>query len=509
VIAPARMLWYLRDMVRGRISILLLPAASALLALASGCSGGKSSLERGLAKLKAGDDGAACARLQEAVQEDSSSVTAWCNLGVARWRAGEIDGAIEAFRRATDLTGDALVWEYLGRAYLASGRVDPALQALTKSQAGKPTAAGLTAMAVAEMKSGRAREAGVHLQAALSTDPGYPPALYNTAILYRDHMADPDTAETWFRRYVELAGDDAHAARAKESLAPFAAAESGATSPVEIAPPRQLTGADLLQRARERARGGDQDGATRLILDARRAEPRNPDILWEIVELYEKVFRQPDRARAAYSLFAREFPGDPRARGLAGARPAVETPREPVAPPHVRTEAAPPRRPSAEPVPGGGGRSVALRHWAEGFKFQRAGELDGAIAEYRKALKADETLASASHNLGLALKAKGDNAGASDAFAAAVKHQPDMVDARYMLAVCRHALGQSDVAALEARKVLAIDRGYSKAHLLLGVIHRSNGARTSAVKEFERFLELAPADPLAATVRQWVAELKR
>ena len=54
------------------------------------------------------------------------------------------------------------------------------------------------------------------------------------------------------------------------------------------------------------------------------------------------------------------------------------------------------------------GLDEAVVHFHRGVALKDSGDLDGAIAEYRKALAINPDLADAHNNLGVALEAKGD-----------------------------------------------------------------------------------------------------
>ena len=59
------------------------------------------------------------------------------------------------------------------------------------------------------------------------------------------------------------------------------------------------------------------------------------------------------------------------------------------------------------------------------------GDLDGAIAEYRTALRLRPDYATAHHNLGDALRAKGDLDGAIAEYRTAVHLQPDFAETQH------------------------------------------------------------------------------
>jgi Zn-dependent protease len=83
-----------------------------------------------------------------------------------------------------------------------------------------------------------------------------------------------------------------------------------------------------------------------------------------------------------------------------------------------------------------GDRSPAQIHFEIGLEYQRAGELDEAIARYRQAIAHDDQFALAYYNLGLAYWAKGRISLAISAFRAALKStgdRPVRLQAEYRL----------------------------------------------------------------------------
>ena len=61
-----------------------------------------------------------------------------------------------------------------------------------------------------------------------------------------------------------------------------------------------------------------------------------------------------------------------------------------------------------------------------GVAYQLKGDLDGAIADYDRAVSLDDRLALAWHNRGMAKWKKSDRAGAASDFAAALAIDPDL-----------------------------------------------------------------------------------
>lgn len=473
-------------------------ATAAAAALLSGCGPADTALDRGLEHLRAGRYARAVRALRRGAASETRRGTAYCNLGIAQWRAGSPENAAESFRKAIEFSGDPRPWEYLGRVCVELGRDDEARSALERSRSARPTPACLTALGALEMKAGRYEAATNLLAAALSMKPGYAPALYNMAVATRRRHGAGDISRTWAGRYLEAdpAGPRAAGVRSLfDGDAPGApAGPVRPTGGAAVQPAAKPAAKEFLAEAAAQAARGNKASVEALILKARRAEPDNPDVLWETARLYEMLGLD-ERAAGAKDLFRREFPNDRRSASLRRDEPAP-----------VRADRGAPAAAAAEPAPDP--RRTAIQLWSEGLKHHKAGELDAAIGWYRKALQADDKLVSAYYNLGLACRQKNDNLRARDAFMAAVSVSPQMHDARYMLASCYRSLGDTEKAAVEARKILQMDDGYANAHLLLGMVYREKNLPSQARPHLERYVRLEPDGPMADQARGWIRDMR-
>jgi Flp pilus assembly protein TadD len=68
---------------------------------------------------------------------------------------------------------------------------------------------------------------------------------------------------------------------------------------------------------------------------------------------------------------------------------------------------------------------AAIAHCNLGIALHHNGELDGAIAAFRDAVRIDPEYALAHLNLGVVLKANGDNAGAKSSFESYLRLYPN------------------------------------------------------------------------------------
>ena len=74
-----------------------------------------------------------------------------------------------------------------------------------------------------------------------------------------------------------------------------------------------------------------------------------------------------------------------------------------------------------------------------------------------------------------------------------------------------YAQNSGDLVAAESayRKTLEIDPGRALAHYQLGLIEVSREQNDAAIAHFEKFLELAPADPQAEAAKGVIEALKQ
>jgi tetratricopeptide (TPR) repeat protein len=86
---------------------------------------------------------------------------------------------------------------------------------------------------------------------------------------------------------------------------------------------------------------------------------------------------------------------------------------------------------------------------------------------------------------------------------------PKNVDVRVDMGTCYRGVGQPEKAIEEYRKGMKIDPRHPMAHLNAGIVLSSDlGRKSEAIKEFEKYLELAPNAPNAADIRQDIQKMK-
>jgi tetratricopeptide (TPR) repeat protein len=169
-------------------------------------------------------------------------------------------------------------------------------------------------------------------------------------------------------------------------------------------------------------------------------------------------------------------------------------------------------------------------------------DYDKAIEQWREAIRLDPSLARAHHDLGMALRGKGQTAeaipllqkavhldpkngtayadlgdalqeqndldGALAAYQAALALVPKSAPVRNNLGYVFVKKGNLDGAIAEWREAARIDPQYPPAHINLGEALESKGDAQGAIAAYERFLELVTNREDVEAIRKRIAALK-
>ena len=119
---------------------------------------------------------------------------------------------------------------------------------------------------------------------------------------------------------------------------------------------------------------------------------------------------------------------------------------------------------------------------------------NGAIEQFRAAVKADPRLPNAHFGLGYLLWTQNQFEEAAREFQAELVNVPDNPQALTFLADCDIQLGKSDDALPLVEKAIQLDSNNARAHMDLGVIYASNGRPQDALREFKTAVKLTPED---------------
>lgn len=255
----------------------------------------------------------------------------------------------------------------------------------------------------------------------------------------------------------------------------------------------------------------EYDVAAIALKNAVALAPDNPDALWSLAELYEsEELGWEDRALECYRQFEQLFPGDPRVLKARAKLFDIGSQREPEQPPAAQPEQPAPEAPAASAADGLNLkrprqrlRDVASQSFNRGYSFQLQEDWDRAIYYYRHALENDDTYLNAYFNLGLVYQQNQEPELAREAYLAGLRLKPDWTDARYNLALLLMKMGKNVEAEEQARKTLELDPRHAPSHYILGMIYERNPERRALARQhWQRFIELAPNDPLAPDARK-------
>ena len=136
--------------------------------------------------------------------------------------------------------------------------------------------------------------------------------------------------------------------------------------------------------------------------------------------------------------------------------------------------------------------AVPLAHHGLGLALHRKGDIEGAIAEYRIAIRLRTDDAAAHTNLGSALKAKGDIEGAIAEYRTAVRLRPDLGGAHANLAAALGDKGDLEGAIAEYHTAIRLEPDMALAHANLATALADEGNLDGAIAEFSTALRLQP-----------------
>ena len=128
-----------------------------------------------------------------------------------------------------------------------------------------------------------------------------------------------------------------------------------------------------------------------------------------------------------------------------------------------------------------------------GLAAQVAGDVDGALEEYEKTLKADPDNKYAIYNIGLIRQNQGNAAEAEQNYRRVLEIDPNFSAAIFNLAILRNNAGKPQEAIELYRRVIAINPKDANAHLNLGFALKSVGQNAAGDREFAEAVKLDPA----------------
>lgn len=540
-------------------------AVCGLLLLVLGCQPpGARALFEGEARLKAGEPKLAIAQFEKAVKLLPGEWRAWNYLGLARHRAGDLDGAHEAFQRAMEMAGErrdspedaSFVLKFntgrlaIDRERLADAKTElhaysisaePSFHAYfwlgevyrkemnwaSASTEYQKALAQDDHSAVAHNRLGMAQlwmiqpsEAAKSFEAALKRNPDFVQAHLNLAMTYQWYLPGNDAkALEAFQQYLQLTREPAPGVQALADALQAKVRPNPAPVP-PIVETNQLTAVWSPQ--------GTNAAITNLVIEippATNAVPTNlvvevPSPTNTVVEIPPATNKPPVRVTQVRPSLTNRPPVDVTAPPVTPTnRPPVKIAKTTVTQPSVAPETTKKTEVKAvpgvvryryvkpkRPEPGAVVDPEGLTKMFEKALHQhRINELDAAIDGYRKVLQVNPAYQQAYVNIALALQVQGEVKQALPVYEKALAINPFSKVTRHGFA---SALSRSEYyvdAAKEFHGLLDLYKNDLSAHLALGGLYSDHlKDPDKASVHFRKVLELSPQHPQATGIRQWL-----
>ena len=132
-------------------------------------------------------------------------------------------------------------------------------------------------------------------------------------------------------------------------------------------------------------------------------------------------------------------------------------------------------------------------HFAAGMLFERQGQFDPAIAQYRKAVALNHNYVAAYHRLALLLSATGQHLEAAETLQRAVAQRPENAVLRNNLGFEWMLAQQWDDAERELRKAIELQPDLAASHINLGMVLAKSGRFGESLAAFQVVLPEADA----------------
>ena len=136
--------------------------------------------------------------------------------------------------------------------------------------------------------------------------------------------------------------------------------------------------------------------------------------------------------------------------------------------------------------------SGSIAYSNRGVAKKAKGDLDGAIADYNRAIELDPKDASAYYNRGNAKKAKGDLDGAIADYNRAIELDPKLAIAYYNRGNAKDDKGDLDGAIADYNRAIELDPKYAIAYNNRGFAKEARGDLDGAIADYNRAIELDP-----------------
>jgi tetratricopeptide (TPR) repeat protein len=127
-------------------------------------------------------------------------------------------------------------------------------------------------------------------------------------------------------------------------------------------------------------------------------------------------------------------------------------------------------------------------HFAAGTLFERQGQLDRAVEQYRKAAVLNHNYVAAYHRLGIVLSATGQHEDALKALRRAAQLRPENAPIRNNLGFEYLLNEQMDAAERELRRAVELQPTFARAHINLGLVLAKSGRFDESLASFRQAL---------------------
>jgi Tfp pilus assembly protein PilF len=137
-------------------------------------------------------------------------------------------------------------------------------------------------------------------------------------------------------------------------------------------------------------------------------------------------------------------------------------------------------------------RDAAHLHYSQGVGLLSSGDLLGAKAELREALRLQPDLVQARFSLGTALYLGGDIDSAIDAYRTVIRQQPDLAHAHLHLGIALMVAHDWAGAQAALRTAVSLQPDSVPGHYNLGLVRNRMGDRSGAIESYREALRLRP-----------------
>src|SRR5947209_8744509 len=132
---------------------------------------------------------------------------------------------------------------------------------------------------------------------------------------------------------------------------------------------------------------------------------------------------------------------------------------------------------------------------ARGVQLAQAGDLQGAVEQFRAALRLDPNYVDAWFHLGLAYHQARKTDEAMEALEETLRQRPEYLEARYMLADCCAKRGDLKGELKLLAEVMRTQPGFAEAHYNYGLALKNQEKVQEAVEELRAAVRLSPDNP--------------